>query len=95
MSHLKQQVVEILAKQSSKKAAEFTRRFQHPQRSNVNEALLIHDLNTFWRLELCALMQNTIPAREALYDNVSGLEWLELFERYVAPTVLQYWGGSE
>lgn len=95
MSHLKQSVVEILQSRSQTAANEFSKRFLHPKRTQSNESLLVADLNTFWRIELTKLPQDTISAREALMDNISGLEWLELFERYVAPTVVLLWPSED
>lgn len=92
MSQLKQQVYELLLATSPEKATQFNLRFVHPNRKNHTERLWVADLNVFWRMELTKLSVDTIPAREALYDNISGLEWLELFAKYVLPVVLEHWG---
>lgn len=93
MAQLKTEVSKILDVLSPEIAIEFNRRFAHPQRNSGSESLAVSDLNTFWRIELAKLEQDTITAREALIDNVSGTEWLELFENYVAPTVVLHWPG--
>lgn len=91
MSALKSEVIKILERTAPEKATEFSRRFAHPERTSANETLTVADLNTFWRIELARLPRDTMEAREALIDNVSGSEWLELFEQYVAPTVVRHW----
>lgn len=48
----------------------------------------IAELNWFWRLNLGLLSNDTICERSALIDNIDSNVWLDNFEKYVLPTVV-------
>lgn len=95
MAHLKHAVSNILDTLDPSTANAFNRKFVHPARAQQSQSLQLSDLNTFWRIELAKLEQDTIEAREALVDNISSPEWLALFKDYVAPVIVQHWHPEE
>lgn len=72
-------------------ASLFNQVFHHPIRSATSVGLEIHDMNTFWRIELSKLQGDTLTARSALRDDVSIERWLVSFINDVVPTIVLLW----
>ena len=47
------------------------------------------ELNRFWRLNLGMLSVNTFSERSSLINDIQPEYWLDNFERYVLPTVIE------
>lgn len=85
-------LVRVIGDKSMFAASAFNSTFFHPTRQdNVSSALLIADLNAYWRLELGSLKCNTFEARTALIDTNDFDQWLGLFVEYVLPDVITVW----
>lgn len=50
----------------------------------------IPDFNRYLRTQLGMLPCSTATERECLMDDVSEKEWLRLFNKHVAPTIVAY-----
>lgn len=48
---------------------------------------ILHLLNEYWHARLASCGHDTIPARSALRPDLSPEQWLDVFTRYVAPTI--------
>lgn len=86
MQSLFESVVSSLNKLSPDAATKFAQHY--------NPAMLVQEqiphLNRYLRIQLGLLPVNTIAERECLMDDVSQKEWLRLFNKHVAPTIVAY-----
>lgn len=90
--NFKTQVYDALMERSEFAAKLFDRTFHHPSRTQEPPvALLINDLNQYWRIQLGSLNVDTINARSALIDTDDFPKWLSWFKQYVLPTAVDSW----
>lgn len=86
MSSLHDSVSNVLHKLSPDAAIKFAR-FYKPQ---SNPATELFELNRYLRTQLGLLPCSTTNERECLMDNVTEKDWLRLFSKHVAPTIVTY-----
>lgn len=86
MSSFYDSVVNVLYKRDPSVSQKFQSSYnpQGEQRDSIS------NLNRYLRTQLGQLPVSTIAERECLMDNVSEKEWLRLFTKHVAPTVVAY-----
>ncbi|MNM78159.1 hypothetical protein D3C81_900490 [compost metagenome] len=82
MSSFIESVITAIHKRNPDVAIKFQRNYRSgPSLSNMNGYL---------RTQLGLLPVNTTNERECLMDNVTEKEWLRLFSKHVAPTIVAY-----
>jgi hypothetical protein len=80
-------VVQCLSKHSNDAATKLS---QHaPAHAHNGASPMVH-LNNYLRVQLGMLPCSTVNERECLMDDVTEREWLRLFNKHVAPTIVAY-----
>lgn len=86
MSSFYDSVVQCLNKHSPDAANKFIQHY----RPSPTAPSPIADVNNYLRVQLGMLPCSTVSERECLMDDVSEREWIRLFNKHVAPTIVAY-----
>lgn len=86
MSSFFDSVVQCLNKHSPDAADKLTRHYA-PNPVVKNQ---VPELNNYLRVQLGMLPCSTVHERECLMDDISEREWVRLFNRHIAPTIVAY-----
>lgn len=84
MSSFYDSVLQCLNKHSTDAANKMAQYF------TPNPANALPEVNRYLRTQLGMLPCSTTNERECLMDNVTEKEWLRLFNKHVAPTIVAY-----
>lgn len=86
MSSFYDSVVQCLNKHSADAATKLAQHYQPP----AEPATQLSEVNRYLRTQLGMLPCSTVSERECLMDNVSERDWLRLFNKHIAPTIVAY-----
>lgn len=86
--NVSKEVYDVLERHSHASAQRWKTRFPFSAKAAEEIPVQLHEVNTFWRIQLGRLPIDTVPQRHCLSDDSVFEDWIRNFEVHVVPVII-------